>query len=1053
MKLPQQIPINNPTDNLQTATYNIISVAPGDCGFTSFTLVVTVSPKPNVNAMSIVSCSGSPFIVNPINGLNGMIPPDTRYDWGVPTGLNIGNGQAASNQQSINGNLTNSATLPRTATYLVTPTYGNCTGSQFTLTVTVNLAPVLNSVYRTICTGTTFTVTPTNVTDGYVPVGSSYIWSAPIYSSASMSGGSSRTTPAPNITDGPIFNLTRVPQTASYFVSLVGGENCGVANFTLVITVNPQPQINAMTAVICSGSQFIVNPEDGINGNVPINTRYAWSAPTGLNIGNGQAASNQEAVIGNLTNGVNTMRTATYIVTPSFATCNGNTFTVTVFIDPAPTINTINRTICTGTVFVITPTTGVDGYVPPSTTYTWEMPIYSNASLIGGTSRANPASNIFNGPLYNSTNIDLVASYKVTPKTGNCLGSSFSAVITVSPLPVISAMSAVVCSGSQFVLIPANSVNGIVPSATRYAWAAPSGGNFGNGQSGFDQTSINGTLTTDSNDQQTATYYVTPSVANCTGSQFTVNIIVIPSPTINNIVRTICTGTSFVVTPTTGVDGFVPNGTQYKWDAPIYSNASLSGGVSRSSFTNNIFGGPLTNPTSQTFSASYKINPQVDGSCKGNSFTLVINIAPRPVISSMSTVVCSGYTFTVSPVDGNSGFIVPADTRYSWGLPTYTTTFTGGASGSSKINIYGTIRNTSNITQTATYLVTPTTLSADCIGSVFTLLVRVNPTAEIGMLSTVVCSGYPFAVTPVNGVYKNIVPADTRYSWGLPTYTALFTGGASDSGQSRVFGNIRNSQNTTQTATYIVIPTTLSANCQGAPFTILVTVNPTAEIGTLSTVVCSGYPFVVSPVNGFMNNIVPGDTRYSWGLPSYTSTFTGGTTGSGEIQLFGTIRNTVNTVQTATYIITPTTVLGSCQGASFTVLVRVNPTAEIGVLSTVICSGYTFSVTPANGFLNYIVPADTRYTWELPTYTTTFTGGATGSTETNVFGTIRNTLNTLQTATYIVTPSTGASCVGAAFTVTVSVLPTAEISTITTVTCSGVPFVVTPTNITNGIVP
>jgi hypothetical protein len=96
----------------------------------------------------------------------------------------------------------------------------------------------------------------------------------------------------------------------------------------------------------------VVSPVDGTNGVVPINTRYAWSAPSGNNIGNGQSASNQLTINGLLSNSVNVQRTATYLVTPSYGVCTGpnagNQFTVTVFVDPTPAINSFTTSpICT----------------------------------------------------------------------------------------------------------------------------------------------------------------------------------------------------------------------------------------------------------------------------------------------------------------------------------------------------------------------------------------------------------------------------------------------------------------------------------------------------------------------------------------------------------------------------------------------------------------------------------------------------------------------------------------------------------------------------------
>ncbi|MCX6233721.1 MAG: HYR domain-containing protein, partial [Bacteroidetes bacterium] len=65
---------------------------------------------------------------------------------------------------------------------------------------------------------------------------------------------------------------------------------------------------------------------------------------------------------------------------------------------------------------------------------------------------------------------------------------------------------------------------------------------------------------------------------------------------------------------------------------------------------------------------------------------------------------------------------------------------------------------------------------------------------------------------------------------------------------------------------------------------------------------------------------------------------------------------------------------------------------------------------------------------------------------------LTNPTNTAQTATYTVTPTSG-TCVGATFTVTVTVNPTPFITDMTAAVCNGATFTVTPVNVTNGIVP
>ncbi|MBN3521453.1 hypothetical protein JYB62_15690, partial [Algoriphagus lutimaris] len=58
-------------------------------------------------------------------------------------------------------------------------------------------------------------------------------------------------------------------------------------------------------------------------------------------------------------------------------------------------------------------------------------------------------------------------------------------------------------------------------------------------------------------------------------------VTIIPRPDVTDMTETVCSGDLFTVTPTDGIDGIIPAGTTYSWDAPVIS-AGLTGGVSGS---------------------------------------------------------------------------------------------------------------------------------------------------------------------------------------------------------------------------------------------------------------------------------------------------------------------------------------------------------------------------------------------------------------------------------------------------------------------------------------
>jgi hypothetical protein len=445
-------------------------------------------------------------------------------------------------------------------------------------------------------------------------------------------------------------------------------------------------------------------------------------------------------------------------------------------------------------------------------------------------------------------------------------------VVTLNPTPEFVTLTTVTCSGVEFQVSPAVGVYGgnIVPTNTLYKWDAPTyTGTVTGGQSSQNLfvNFVSGTLSNRTNAQQTATYTVTPQIGNCTGAAFSIVVTLNPTPEFVTLTTVTCSGVEFQVSPAVGVGGgnIVPLNTQYNWDAPSYTG-TITGGQSSQNLFVNFVSGTLSNRTNAQQTATYRVTPQT-GNCTGAAFSIVVSLNPTPEFVTLTTVTCSGVEFQVSPVAGvGNGNIVPADTRYTWNVPSFTGTVTGGLSsqGIERTHIFGTLSNRTNVSQTVTYQVTPRTISGNCTGAAFSVVVTLNPTPEFVTLSTVTCSGVQFQVSPAAGVGVNtIVPADTRYTWEVPSVTGTVTGGQSrlGVGQTHIFGTLSNRTHVSQTATYIVTPGTLSGNCTGSAFTVVVSITPTPEFVTLSTVTCSGVQFQVSPAVGVGGgNIVPSNT-------------------------------------------------------------------------------------------------------------------------------------------------------------------------------------------------
>ncbi|MES2591461.1 MAG: PKD-like domain-containing protein [Bacteroidota bacterium] len=1030
--------LTNSTTSAVTSAFSIIATA-NICSSAPITANVTVDAAPTMTSSNAATiCSGNTVSIPLTSDISAT------YSWIATNNTNTtGESTTLQSGSPLSNAITNNTSVVQNVTYSVTPTstINSCVGTAQPVIVTVDAKPSITAQTAGVCSGTAFSVTPVDVTDGIVPVGTTYTWSAPVVTGG-VTGGALEASPQATISQ-TLTNPTNTAQTATYTVTPTAAT-CVGSTFTITVTVNPRPSITSITALTCSETAFSVTPVNVTNGIVPAGTTYTWAAPVvtgGVTGGNAQAVG-QAAISETLTNPTSTPQTATYTVTPTAGGCVGSTFTITVTINPKPSVIPQTATICSASAFTVTPADGGGNVVPAGTTYTWTNPIVTGG-ITGGSAQAVGQASI-SQTLTNPTSVLQTATYTVTPLQGSCTGATFTVTVTVDPKPAVINQTPTACSGYSFTVTPADGADGIVPAGTTYTWTSPvvTGGITGGSAQGAGQASISQTLTNPTNTIQTATYTVTPTSGSCVGSTFTVTVTVTPDPFVGAQTAITCSGIAFTVTPVDGGGNTVPAGTTYTWSAPVVTGG-LTGGSAQAVGQPSI-SQTLTNPANTSQTATYTVTPAA-GSCVGATFTVTVTVNPTPAITVQTSTICSGSAFTVTPANGADG-IVPAGTTYTWSSPVVTGGLTGGsAQGSAQSSISQTLTNPTNTAQTAIYTVTP--LSGSCTGATFTITVTVDPRPAITAQTPITCSGTVFTVTPVN-ITDGIVPAGTTYTWLSPVVTGGVTGGSGQFSQASVSQTLTNPTNSAQTATYTVVPT--AGTCIGSPFTVTVTVNPLPSITNQTAVSCSGTAFTASPANG-TNGIVPAGTTYTWSAPLVTGGVTGGSAQAiPQSSISETLVNPTNIAQTATYTVTPTS--GSCTGPTFTVTVTVDPTPSVTDQIPVICSGTAFTITPVN-ITDGILPAGTTYTWLAPIVSGGVSGGSAQAVpQSSISETLTNPTSADQLATYTVTPVAG-SCTGSTFTITVTVNPVPSALAQTPSACSETAFNGTPADGGGNIIP
>jgi gliding motility-associated-like protein len=454
-----------------SGTGNIPSFVTTNTGNTPISSTITITPTYTNGS---VSCSGAPvtftITVNPIpivNGVNNQVicngstttgvtftgnVAGTIYNWSnTNTAIGLGASGVGNIASFVTTNTTN-ATISGTIT--TTPVYTNaglgCTGTPTTFTIAVNPIPTVNAVTnQELCTGSS---TAAVVFSGFVP-NTNYNWTN---SNTSIGLG------ATGVGDIPSFvtiNTGTLPQVATITITPIYsnlGLTCTGSTKQFIYTVNAVPVIANIAETICSETRFTTIPVNGtVNVNiVPPNTKYTWTVATNSNVsGQQNQLVPQPSISQVLTNLTSVVQTVVYTVTPISGTngaCFGNTFTITVTVNPKVTIPNQVVSICSEGSFSLTPATFTGTtIIPVGSTFSWPIPTLSG-TITGAATGANQ--NFVFGTLTNPTNTEQTAVYTITPLSGSCTGNIFTISVEVKPKPHLSSPTTAptICTNSLF---------------------------------------------------------------------------------------------------------------------------------------------------------------------------------------------------------------------------------------------------------------------------------------------------------------------------------------------------------------------------------------------------------------------------------------------------------------------------------------------------------------------------------------------------------------------------------------------------------------------------
>ncbi|WAC39429.1 PKD domain-containing protein [Pedobacter sp. SL55] len=601
----------------------IYTEAPLTCEATpkafTFTILPTISVTSTLNDQTLCTGQTAPAVALTSDAAP-VVGATVKYRWSsdVAIGLTNGEGTAIPSFTTIN-NSSNPITSEMTVVPLYTYAGRTCEGTPKSYRITVNPAARVDFSLpnQTICSNTISAVV--NLTNTTSDV--DFTWTAQsVAGIVGLATNGSNQIPAQTLV-----NTTNAPITIVYKAkaTTLGAASCEGVETEYCITVNPIPTLTASetSKTICSNQSTNIS----LSSNV-VGTRYAWSFSanpniTGANSGNG-ASINQ-----NLINTSTIPQTIAYTVVPTFenalVACNGDALTIEITVNPSPVVNFSggDLSVCAGQT---SPAVTLSSSTPNAQiTWTANVPVG-----ITGVNTLSGTTTIPTETLLNNANVPLTIIYTAVAKTDDanaCAGNIATYRVTVNPVARLTNtnLAQSVCSGGRNTAVVWQSN---VANAT-FSWTATA---TSSELTGF-TASGNGnipvqTLINTSTQVQKITYIVKPLAYGCEGPASTYEIEVYPSPifTSNAAATEICSGKTFVYTPTSSTTGVT-----FKWTRAAItgiSNAAASGtGVDAAGSISETLINTRVNP----IDVLYEYEMSINGCTTGNKIPLVVKVNPQ----------------------------------------------------------------------------------------------------------------------------------------------------------------------------------------------------------------------------------------------------------------------------------------------------------------------------------------------------------------------------------------------------------------------------------------
>ncbi len=1062
--------------------YTVVPLSAAGCPGPSKSITITINPEPVISgSLSTTVCSGVAVGLN-LN-TNGSSVAAANYNITArsiaggltPSGTNATVPASTVAANYLNNDVfTNTTTLPLNVTYTAAPVSGSgCLGQPQIITITINPQPVLSSsLNNTLCSSTATGLTLN--TNGTSVAAASYNVTNISLAVGLSAAGTNAVIPftgASNtyLSSDKFINTTAIPLTATYTVVPVSGANCAGSPVNVIMTIDPEPVIsNLLNEIVCSdvASGLTLNTNGSsvaaLNYNITARSIDPGLTPAGTNaaVPFMSVAANYLAAdkFNNVTN--NPLNVTYTVVGVSGATCTGAPKIITVTINPKPVLSgSLNATICSGL------STGLllntNGTSVAAQNYNITAISIAGGLTAAGTNATVPASGVNAGYLgsdsfTNTTAGNLNVVYTVVPvSNAGCPGVAMPVTITIEPQPVIATtLDNTLCSGLAIGLTL--NTNGTSVAAANYNVMAQtiSGGLVANvGNAAIPGTGVvpgylaNDKFTNTTNSALTVTYTVVPvSAVGCLGDSKVITMTINPEPVISSSLdKTVCSEANINLTLNT--NGSSVGAANYTITARIIAGGLTPAGTNVTVPASNVSASYLlsdkfTNVGATPLTVKYTVVATSGSGCVGQPKIITITIDPEPVMASgLNKSICSsvatGLTLNTNGTSVGASSYNTLSISIGGSLTAAGTNAAVPSTGVANNYLSGDVfKNITNASQTLSYVVTPVS-GASCVGQPITIVVTVNPEPVGSNVTDPQCAttlNHSIQSQITNGVTSVFTYTVSSDNGGVPAAPNRTVASAAAITDSYV-----NNTGTPANLTYTITPFSSANNCQGAVFTYVVKVSPTpVGASTLQSALCSRSAISINPQT---NNITNGVTStFTW-TASYASGLTGGT-GSGTGLITDNLTNLTAGVLNANYTVTPSS--GACAGLPFTVTQPIDPEPVMNpILATkTICSNNASSANPTNIVLstNGVSVAAASYDVSLVSQDAGLTGTPTTGTSLSANAIKNDVFNNIGSVplkvVYQVTPKSSVPCLGAPFTITVTVNPEPVLAALTNSVCS-----------------